>query len=91
MIKGNVVKVSPEQWDADDEGITFFCPGCNCLGTLDHSVNKKGNVSPSVICALCGWHGHIQLLNWKGGEYTGLPETIDAVRETTDLVSEVMG
>lgn len=50
---------------------SLHCPGCNkegAIGSLTHTVNQDGEVSPSVICGHmdCEWEGFIKLQGWRG-------------------------
>jgi hypothetical protein len=42
-----------------------FCPACRNPGFLKgHTVDDRGVVSPSILCA-CGWHVFARLLDWQ--------------------------
>jgi hypothetical protein len=45
---------------------SFTCPSCGVCGFLEeHSVDKDGNVAPSVVCpGVCGFHEFIRLDGW---------------------------
>lgn len=42
------------------------CPQCGRRAGLDHEVNEKGLVSPSLACPFdgCGFHGYVLLQDW---------------------------
>lgn len=43
------------------------CPGCGLKGDLDHTVDEKGHVQPSLDCPECPYHEFVQLEGWDRG------------------------
>lgn len=60
----------PGTWAAHDAADGRFvvhvaCPQCGRPAALDHEINAKGLVTPSLVCGHgCGYHGYGLLQDW---------------------------
>jgi hypothetical protein len=61
------------EYSVTNKSIFVRCLDCGQILTLDnHTVDPKGNVTPSAVCPYdkegCGWHVYIKLEGWKPDE-----------------------
>lgn len=58
----------PASWWLSNGVVWIICPQGH-TGTLDHEIDDRGVVTPSVVCPEdgCGFHEHIKLNGWRPG------------------------
>ena len=69
----NCILLDKEHWkyvQRDEHPlIKMKCPKCEVWGDLlDHSINNKGFIEPSVICPECDFHAMIALKDFNRKE-----------------------
>ena len=58
-------------WRRWEHGVIVRCPQCENECPLDHTVDAKGNVDPSLNCPNCPYHETVRLVGWVHGKFGG--------------------
>ena len=61
------VRIPRSDWSKHRAVVYVLCPGsCQQRYRLDHAVDARGHVDPSLDCPTCELHDYVLLEGWTG-------------------------